>query len=115
MFFFIDFFCFTYVFCVSPSLSPSVPDGWRCLQSTPGNEGENGAHTKDPLSDEAAMSSELCISYIICVACLIKMEYFQPKSFRILGQQGSSLKDAAANRAHQDQDTVTDDPANGAH
>ena len=38
------------------------------MRSTPRNDDANGAHNKDPLKDEAAMSSELCISYLICVA-----------------------------------------------
>ena len=43
-------------------------DGWRCMPSTARNEDANGAHNKDPLTDEAAMSSELWISFIFCVA-----------------------------------------------
>ena len=51
------------------------------MQSTPWDDGANGAHTKvarmdypadehtkDPLTGEAAMSCELRVSYLICAA-----------------------------------------------
>ena len=70
-------------------------DGWCCIQSTRRDDDANGAHTKDPqmddmqmentkdlLTDEAVMSCELLISYMICAEWL-KMEYF---TLRILFQ-----------------------------
>ena len=71
-------------------------DGWRCIRSTPRDDGANGAHNKDsrmdetangvhqgPTEDKAAMSSELLISDIICAEWL-KMEYFSDEKFSSL-------------------------------
>ena len=70
-------------------------DGWWWIESTRRDDDANGAHTKDPqmddmqmentkdlLTDEAVMSCELLISYMICAEWL-KMEYF---TLRILFQ-----------------------------
>ena len=85
-------------------------DGWRGLRSTPRKEDANGAHTTDcghcwwehntdPLTDEAAMPSELRISYIICVAYLIKMEYFSAQKFQKLGTAGIQLEGRSHKRS----------------
>ena len=85
-------------------------DGWLWLRSTPRKEDAKGAHTtdrwhcwrehnKDPLTCEVAMSSELRISYIICVACLIKMEYFSAQKFQKLGTAGIQLEGRSHKRS----------------
>ena len=81
-------------------------DGWCYIQSTPRDDGGNGAHTKDPLTEEAAMSGEMFISYMICAEWLLKNGiFFRWKSFPVLG---STLTDDSENGAHKGF-TVTDD------
>ena len=66
--------------------------GMQTERTPPMDDIADGSTTRIHWRIKAAMSSELRISYIICVTCLIKMEYFSAQKFQNLGTAGIQLE-----------------------